>query len=95
MHELVYQLTTMHTVNFEFIIKSAECHQTLSSQVATGNETNDFPVYNMYDCQVLFNSLTEYNSSFTQLEEIPDKDSRKQPVKELTVMFKETFIPLL
>ena len=62
----------MHTVNEAG--ESAECYQTPSSLVGSENETNELPIYNMYACQVLFNSLTEYTSSFTQLEEIPDKD---------------------
>ena len=62
----------MHTVNDAG--ESAECYQTLSSLVGSENETNELPIYIMCACQVLFNSLTEYTSSFTQLEEIPDKD---------------------
>ena len=53
--------------------ESVECYQTLSSLVVSENETNELPIYIMYACQVLFNSFTEYTSSFTQLEEIPDK----------------------
>ena len=67
----------MHTVNEAG--ESAECYQTLSSLVGSENETNEFPIYVIYVCQVLFNSLTEYTSSFTQLEEIPDKDGNNQP----------------
>ena len=62
----------MHTVNEAG--ESAEGYQTLSSLVGSDNETNELPIYNMYVGQVLFNSLTEYTSFFTQLEEIPDKD---------------------
>ena len=62
----------MHTVNDAG--ESAEGYQTVSSLVGSENETNVLPIYIMYACQVLFNSLTEYTSSFTQLEEIPDKD---------------------
>ena len=62
----------MHTVNETG--ESAECYQTLSSLVRSENETNELPIYIMYACQVLFNSLTGYTSSSTQLEEIPDKD---------------------
>ena len=59
----------MHTVNEAG--ESSEGYHTLSSLVGSENETNEFPIY---VCQVLFNSLTEYTSSFTQQEEIPDKD---------------------
>ena len=62
----------MHRVNEAG--KSAECYQTLSSLMGSENETNELPIYIMYACQVLFNSLTEYTSSSTQLEETPDKD---------------------
>ena len=62
----------MHAVNEAG--ESAECYQTLSSLVGSENETNELPIYITYASQVLFNSLTEYTSSFTQLEEIPDKD---------------------
>ena len=62
----------MHTVNEAG--DSPECYQTLSSPVGSENETNELSIYIMYACQVLFNSLTEYTSSSTQLEEIPDKD---------------------
>ena len=62
----------MHTVNEAG--ESAESYQTLSSLVRSENETNELPIYIIFACQVLFNSLTEYTSSFTQLEEIPDKD---------------------
>ena len=51
----------------------------MSPDPLLSGETNDFPIYNMYGCQVLFNSLTEHTSSFTQLEEIPDKDWNNQP----------------
>ena len=51
--------------------ESAECYQ--ASLVGSENETNELPIYIMYAYQVLFNSLTEYTSSFTQLEEISDK----------------------
>ena len=67
----------MHTVNEAG--ESAEGYQTLSSLVGSENETNELPIYIMYACQVLFNSLTEYTSSFTQLEETPDKDWNNQP----------------
>ena len=39
----LYQFATIHTVNYEFLIKpeeSAKCHQTLSSQVGSENKTN-------------------------------------------------------
>ena len=62
----------MHTVNEAG--ESAKGYQTRSSPVGSEHETNELPIYIMYACQVLFNSLTEYTSSFTQLEEIPDKD---------------------
>ena len=62
----------MHTVNEAG--ESAEGYQTLSSLVGSENEINELPICIMYACQVLFNSLTEYTSFFTQLEEIPDKD---------------------
>ena len=62
----------MHTVNEA--VESVECYQTLSSLVGSENETNELHIYIMYACQVLFNLLTEYTSSFTLLEGIPDKD---------------------
>ena len=67
----------MHAVNEAG--ESAECHQTLSSLVGSENVTNELPIYIMFACQVLFNSLTKYTSFFTQLEEIPDKDWNNQP----------------
>ena len=61
----------MHTINEAG--ESGKCYQTISSLVGSENETNEVPIYIMYACQVLFNSLTEYTSSFTQLEEISNK----------------------
>ena len=81
----------MHTVNEAG--ESAECHQTLSSLVGSENETNELPIYIMYACQVLFNSLTEYTSSFTQLEETLTKIETTSQTVDRCV--RETFIPLL
>ena len=44
--QISYQFATMHTVSYEFLMKpeeSAGCHQTLSSRVGTGHETNTTP----------------------------------------------------
>ena len=44
-HNLVIdQSSTMHTASYEFLMKleeSAGCHQTLSSQVGSGDETRN------------------------------------------------------
>ena len=66
----------MHAVNEAG--ESAEGYQTRSSLVGSENETNELPIYIIYASQVLFNSLTEYTSSFTLLEEIPDKNWNNQ-----------------
>ena len=77
----------MHTVNYEFIMKLAECHQTLSSLVRSGNETNDLPIDNMYGCQVLFNSRPVGRGGSRGFVRTPLLASKRFYMYRLTVHF--------